>query len=110
MHQCALYNPKYGSQSETFKNCVPNILELTESFTERVPNFITQIDMSSVSFQMKLSPTSSKYTAFKTCFGTYKLSRVPMRLHASPNSFQLLMDKFYVALHSNRVCVIWTMY
>lgn len=82
-----------NSQSETFKYCIPNMLELTESFTERVPNFITQIDMSSEFFQKKLSPTSSKYTAFNTCFGTYKFSRVQMGLHTSPNSFQLLMDK-----------------
>ena len=82
-----------NSQSETFKYSIPNLLELTESFTERVPNFITSIDMSSGFFQMQLSSDSSKYTAFNTCFGTFKFKRVPMGLHTSPNSFQLLMDK-----------------
>jgi hypothetical protein len=42
---------------------------------------------------MKLAPDSTKYTAFNTCFGTFKFLRVPMGLHTSPNSFQLLMDK-----------------
>jgi hypothetical protein len=49
--------------------------------------------MSSGFFQMKLAPDSTKYTAFNTCFGTFKFLRVPMGLHTSPNSFQLLMDK-----------------
>ena len=82
-----------NSQSQKFKYNIPNLLELTESFTERVPNFITSIDLSSGFFQMKLAPDSSKYTAFNTCFGTFKFLRVPMGLHTSPNSFQLLMDK-----------------
>ena len=81
-----------NSQSEKFKYNIPNLLELTESFTERVPNFITSIGLSSGFFQMKLAPDSSKYTAFNTCFGTFKFLRVPMGLHTSPNSFQLLMD------------------
>ena len=82
-----------NSQCEIFKYNIPNILELTESFTTRVPNFISSIDMSSGFFQMTLSPDSSKYTAFNTCYGTFKFLRVPMGLHTSPNSFQLLMDK-----------------
>ena len=49
--------------------------------------------MSSGFFQLKLSPNSTKYTAFNTCFGTYKFLRVSMGLHTAPNSFQLLMDK-----------------
>lgn len=42
---------------------------------------------------MKLAPDSTKYTTFNTCFGTFKFLSVPMGLHTSPNSFQLLMDK-----------------
>ena len=42
---------------------------------------------------MRSSPESAKYTAFNTCFGSYKFSRLPMDLKTSPNSFQLLMDK-----------------
>jgi hypothetical protein len=42
---------------------------------------------------MELDPQSSKYTAFNTCFGTFKFQRLPMGLSSSPNSFQLLMDK-----------------
>jgi hypothetical protein len=82
-----------NSHTETFKYFVPDLQELTESFTERTPNYIASIDMSSGFFQMKLSPNSTKYTAFNTCFGTYKFLRVPMGLHTAPNSFQLLMDK-----------------
>ncbi|VDI67441.1 Hypothetical predicted protein, partial [Mytilus galloprovincialis] len=82
-----------NTQTEPLKSFIPDIQELTESFTERIPNYIASIDMSSGFFQMKLSPNSSKYTAFNTCFGTYKFLRVPMGLHTAPNSFQLLMDK-----------------
>ena len=82
-----------NAQTETFKYTIPNLQELTESFSERVPNYISSIDMSSGFFQMKISPNSSKYTAFNTCFGTYKCLRVPMGLHTSPNSFQMFMDK-----------------
>lgn len=82
-----------NAQTETFKYTIPNLQELTESFSDRVPNYISSIDMSSGFFQMKISLNSSKYTAFNTCFGTYKCLRVPMGLHTSPNSFQMFMDK-----------------
>jgi hypothetical protein len=36
---------------------------------------------------MELDPQSSKYTAFNTCFGTFKFQRLPMGLSSSPNSF-----------------------
>ena len=45
-----------NDQSEIFKYNIPNILELTESLTNRVPNFTSSIDMSSGFFQMKLAP------------------------------------------------------
>lgn len=82
-----------NSQCETFSYAIPDLQELTESFTERTPNFISSVDLSSGFFQMKIHPNSSKYTAFNTCFGTYKFHRLPMGLSSSPNSFQLLMDK-----------------
>ena len=72
---------------------LPNLQELTESFAEIVPNYITSIDLSSVFFQMGISAESSRYTAFNTCFGTYKFLRLPMGLKTAPNTFQLLMDK-----------------
>jgi hypothetical protein len=75
-----------NNQSEIFKYNISNILELTESFTNRVLNFISSIDMSTGFYQMKLAPDSTKYTAFNTCFGTFKFLRVPMGLHTSPNS------------------------
>lgn len=55
-----------NSQSETFIYNIQNLLELKESFTEREPNFIASIDLSTGFFQMKMSPDSSKYTAFNT--------------------------------------------
>ena len=42
---------------------------------------------------MGIAPESSRYTAFNTCFGTYKFLRLPMGLSTASNSFQLLMDK-----------------
>ncbi|CAG2254502.1 unnamed protein product [Mytilus edulis] len=42
---------------------------------------------------MGISPDSTRYTAFNTCFGTYKFQRLPMGLKTAPNTFQLLMDK-----------------
>ena len=42
---------------------------------------------------MRMSPESTKYTAFNTYFGTFKFSRLPMGLKTSPNSFQLLMGR-----------------
>ena len=72
---------------------IPNLQELTESFSNFVPNYITSINLSSGFFQMGISPESTRYTAFNTCFGTYKFLRLPMGLSTSPSSFQLLMDK-----------------
>lgn len=82
-----------NSQTQDFCYAIPDVQELTESFTHRTPNYISSIDLSSGFFQMRISPESAKYTAFNTCFGSYKFSRLPMGLKTSPNSFQLLMDK-----------------
>lgn len=81
-----------NSQTQQFKYGIRDLQELAESFTNRVPNFITSIDLGSGFFQMGIDEKSSPYTAFNTCFGTYKFLRLPMRLHTAPNSFQLLMD------------------
>lgn len=82
-----------NSQTKEFKYHIPNLDELTESFSHTTPNFITSIDLSSGFFQMSISSDSTKYTAFNTCFGTYKFLRLPMGLSTAPASFQLLMDK-----------------
>ena len=47
---------------------------------------------------MKIDPNSSRYTAFNTCFGTFKFNRLPMGLSSAPNSFELLMDKVLCGL------------
>jgi hypothetical protein len=85
---------------------IPDLQELTESFTERTPNFITTIDLSQGCFQKELDPQSSKYTAFNTYFRTFKFQRLPMGLSSSPNSFQLLMDKLLRCL-SYKSCLCY---
>lgn len=87
-----------NTQTQEFRYAIPDVQELTESFTERTPNYISSIDLSSGFFQMSISPESSKYTAFNTCFGTYKFQRLPQGLKTSPNSFQMLMDKILTGL------------
>ncbi|CAC5414791.1 unnamed protein product [Mytilus coruscus] len=82
-----------NAQTEDFKYVISNLQELTESMSDLVPNFITSIDLSSGFFQMGISPDSTRYTAFNTCFGTYTFQRLPMGLKTAPNTFQLLMDK-----------------
>ena len=82
-----------NAQTEDFNNTIPNLQELTESFSEITPNSITSIDLSSSFFQVEISQDSSKYTAFNTCFGTYKFVKLPMGLKTAPNSFQFLMVK-----------------
>ena len=82
-----------NSQCQDFKYAIPDLQELTESFSKFIPNYISSIDLSSGFFQLGISPDSSRYTAFNTCFGTYKFLRLPMGLSTSPSSFQLLMDK-----------------
>ena len=84
-----------NSMTQNISYVIPDLQELTESFTERTPNFITTIDLSQGFFQMELDPQSSKYTAFNTCFGTFKFQRLPMGLSSSPNSFQLLIQSHF---------------
>jgi hypothetical protein len=43
-----------NSQTQTFSYVIPDLQELTESFTERSSNFITSIDLRSRFFQMKI--------------------------------------------------------
>ena len=82
-----------NSQTQEFRYTIPNLQELTESFSEFTPNYFTSIDLSSGFFQMGISEESTRHTAFNTCYGTFKFLRLPMGLSTAPNSFQLLMDK-----------------
>ena len=72
---------------------IPDLQDLVESFAEHRPNFITTLDLSHGFHQIAVDPASTKYTAFNTCFGTYKYLRLPMGLKTSPNTMQLLMDR-----------------
>ena len=87
-----------NTQTLNFRYTIPDLQDLTESFSERQPNYITTLDLSSGFFQMKISDDSTKYTAFNTCYGTFKFLRLPQGLQTSPNSFQLLMDKIFYKL------------
>ena len=60
-----------NSQTKDFQNPIPDLQELTESFADNPPNYITCIDLSQGFFQLPIAPEWSKYTAFNTCFGTY---------------------------------------
>ncbi|CAG2185803.1 unnamed protein product [Mytilus edulis] len=82
-----------NSMTQHFSYSIPDLQDLTESFSTKTPNFLTSIDLSSGFFQLPISKDSQRYTAFNTCFGTFKFLRLPMGLSSSPASFQLLMDK-----------------
>lgn len=90
-----------NSQIQYFRYQIPNLDDLTESFTQREPNYITTINLNSGYFQMPISEQSSKYTVFNTCFGTFKFLRLPMGLKTSASTFQLLMDKVLHGLTYN---------
>ncbi|CAC5360753.1 Retrovirus-related Pol polyprotein from transposon 17.6 [Mytilus coruscus] len=79
--------------TQHFSYSIPDLQDLTESFSNKTPNFLTSIDLSSGFFQLPISKESQRYTACNTCFGTFKFSRLPMGLSSSPASFQLLMNK-----------------
>ena len=96
-----------NTQTLNFRYTIPDLQDLTESFSERQPNYITTLDLSSGFFQMEISDESTKYTAFNTCFGTFKFLRLPQGLQTSPNSFQLLMDKiFYNLTFTSVLCYL----
>ncbi|CAG2215885.1 unnamed protein product [Mytilus edulis] len=82
-----------NSQCQDFRYSIPDLQDLTESFSDRKPVFLTSIDLSSGFFQLPISMESQRYTAFNTCFGSYKFLRLPMGLSSAPASMQLLMDK-----------------
>ena len=94
-----------NSNTQAFLYTIPNVDELTGSFTRHIPNFISSIYFRSGFFQMRISPESTKYTAFNTCFGTFKVNGLHMGLKASPNSFQLLKNKVFNGLSfRNTLC------
>ena len=66
----------FNSQTQDFCHAIPSVEELTESFTHKVPNYISGLDLSNGFFQMGISPYSKRFTAFNTCFGTSKFSRL----------------------------------
>ena len=82
---CFCVNFRYlNSPTQDFRYAIPDVQELTESFSQRTPKFIF--------FQMKTASDASKYTAF------YKFLRLPQGLKTSPNSFQMLMDEILCGL------------
>ena len=92
-----------NSQTQDFRYTIPDLQDLTESFAAKTPNFITSLDLTSGFFQMEISSQCQKYTAFNTCYGTFKFLRLPQGLRTAPNSFQLLMDKILHGLTFNSV-------
>ena len=83
-----------NSQCANFNNySIPDLTDLTESFSNKKPNLLTSVDLNSGFFLLPISKDSQRFTAFNTCFGTFKFLRLPMGLSSSPSSFQLLMDK-----------------
>ena len=98
-----------NSNTQAFLSTIPNVDELTGSFTRHIPNFISSIDFRSGFFQMRISSESTKYqyTAFNTCFGTFKVNGLHMGLKASPNSFPLLKNKVFNGLSfRNTLCYL----
>ena len=96
-----------NSNTQAFLYTIPNVDELTGSFTRHIPNFISSIYFRSGFFQMRISPESTKYTAFNTCFGTFKVNGLPMGLKTSPNSFQFLKNKVLNGLSfRNTLCYL----
>ena len=57
-------------------------------------------------FQLPIHSDSQRYTAFNTCFGTFKFLRLPMGLSSSPSTFQPLMDKVLHGL-TFKVCLCY---
>ncbi|WAQ98060.1 POL4-like protein [Mya arenaria] len=72
-----------NSQTQDFRYTIPDLQDFTESFSEKTPNFITTLDLSSGFFQMSISEQSTKYTAFNTSFPRYDL---PFRLAVDTSS------------------------
>ena len=56
-----------NTQTQDFHYTIPDLQDLTESFSHRSPMFISFIDLRAF-FQMSIAPESRKYTAFNTCF------------------------------------------
>ena len=79
-----------NSQINHFCYNIPDLQDLTESFSHKTPNYLTSIDLSSGFFQLPIHSDCQRYTAFNTCFGTFKFLRLPMGLSLSPSSFQLI--------------------
>ena len=88
-----------NSQTQDFHYNIPDLQELTESFSARTPNYLSTLDISSAFFQLGISPESSRYTAFSTCFGTYKFLRMPQGLKTASATLQLLVDKCFKGLN-----------
>jgi hypothetical protein len=57
--------------------------------------FVSLFDCASGYWQVKLHPTSTKYTAFITPFGTYEFTVLPFGLTNAPALFSRLMEKIF---------------
>lgn len=66
---------------------LPNITEILDSLSGAI--YYTHLDLFSGYYQVKLNEESRKFTAF--CSGQYQMTRLPMGLKTSPNSFSRMI-------------------
>ena len=92
-----------NSQTRDFNYPLPDLQELSESFSERKAVFMSSIDLSSGFFQMPIAANSQRLTAFSSPFGSFLFKRLPMGLKTSPSSFSLLMNKVLKGLTFKQV-------
>lgn len=80
---------KLNNQIQDDKFPLPNITEILDSLSGAV--YFTHLDLYQGFFQTKLAQQSRPYTAFTTGKNQYQMTRMPMGLKSSPNSFSRMM-------------------
>ena len=81
---------------------LPNITDILDSLSGCI--YFTHLDLYQGFYNVKLDKHSRKYTAF--CSGQYQMTRMPMGLKTSPNSFSRMMNMAMAGLTYEK-CLVY---
>lgn len=95
---------KLNNQIQDDKFPLPNIADILDSLSGAV--YFTHLDLYQGFYQTKLNKNSRPYTAFTTGKNQYQMTRMPMGLKSSPNSFSRMMTIAMSGLNYDK-CLIY---
>jgi hypothetical protein len=98
MNECTQVNA--NTINDNYPMTLPSDI-LNKAATAR---FVSTVDLNGAYYQVKPSPESRKYCAFKTRIGLMKWVSMPMGCRTASRTCQRLLDRLLRGIHSVQLC------